>query len=408
MRVCLLSFGEPLPIDGPNIRLRRMGIIAHYAAISGWEVLWIAPAFNHITKQMRDYRRSPYMLDDKFTLHLFKSKKYRKNLSLNRFLSLFSDDSSFLKILKRERDNIDVLFFPLEYAPYLKRTLSFCKKSGIKIVMDLRDMWDMVFDTIPKNLYPLARLYGRFCERSLAKYVPFADGTISLSEPMQGWLLKYLGRGVNPSKDRIVPLCFPKNQVMKTAEDISTCSGISDHDFLIIYAGGLGKFVCVDEIIELSEKFSTEGGNIKFVVCGTGEKYHFLKEHESKSLMVLGQVGTDRLYSLYSIASLSIMPYSTRAFAYHAPNKYAEYLAYGLPILIRPRGFMMEETQHYECGVGYENGEELESIIRSFYTSRERLLEYSRNAKSLFSLKYQSEKEYLKLIEFIEGIATSS
>ena len=56
MKVWIVSTGEPLPIDGENVRLRRMGSLAEYLVKRGNEVVWFSSSFEHYKK----HQRCPY------------------------------------------------------------------------------------------------------------------------------------------------------------------------------------------------------------------------------------------------------------------------------------------------------------------------------------------------------------
>ncbi len=50
MKFWIVSVGEPLPVDGINTRLRRMGNIATYASNCGIEVEWFSVSFDRYKK----------------------------------------------------------------------------------------------------------------------------------------------------------------------------------------------------------------------------------------------------------------------------------------------------------------------------------------------------------------------
>jgi len=51
MRIWLVTIGEPLPIDGSNERLYRMGIIANLLVKKGHKIIWWSSTFNHVRKK---------------------------------------------------------------------------------------------------------------------------------------------------------------------------------------------------------------------------------------------------------------------------------------------------------------------------------------------------------------------
>ena len=53
MNLWIVSVGEPLPVDGANTRLRRMGNLATYASQRDVKVEWFSVSFDHYTKIQR-------------------------------------------------------------------------------------------------------------------------------------------------------------------------------------------------------------------------------------------------------------------------------------------------------------------------------------------------------------------
>ena len=84
MKLWIISVGEPLPVDGENTRLRRMGNLASYASSNGVSVEWFSVSFDHYKKMQRCESDTDYCVNDNYVLHLVKSIPYKKNVSLAR------------------------------------------------------------------------------------------------------------------------------------------------------------------------------------------------------------------------------------------------------------------------------------------------------------------------------------
>ena len=53
MKLWIVSVGEPLPVDGDNTRLRRMGNLASFATQNDVHVDWFSVSFDHYKKIQR-------------------------------------------------------------------------------------------------------------------------------------------------------------------------------------------------------------------------------------------------------------------------------------------------------------------------------------------------------------------
>ena len=84
MKLWIVSVGEPLPVDGVNTRLRRMGNLATYASLHDIDVEWFSVSFDHYKKTQRCKGNTDFTINNKFILHLVDSVPYKRNISYAR------------------------------------------------------------------------------------------------------------------------------------------------------------------------------------------------------------------------------------------------------------------------------------------------------------------------------------
>ena len=68
MKLWIVSVGEPLPVDGINTRLRRMGNLAQFASSQNIKVEWFSVSFDHYKKTQRCSGDADYKINDNFVL----------------------------------------------------------------------------------------------------------------------------------------------------------------------------------------------------------------------------------------------------------------------------------------------------------------------------------------------------
>ena len=67
MKIWIVSVGEPLPTDGANVRLRRMGNLAAFIAENEEnQVDWFSVSFEHYKKKQRVHKDTVISVRDNY------------------------------------------------------------------------------------------------------------------------------------------------------------------------------------------------------------------------------------------------------------------------------------------------------------------------------------------------------
>ena len=87
MRLWIVSVGEPLPTDGENVRLRRMGNLAAYLANNSDNTVdWFSVSFDHYKKKQRVLEDTDIRIGSNYCMHLVYVNGYKRNISLARII----------------------------------------------------------------------------------------------------------------------------------------------------------------------------------------------------------------------------------------------------------------------------------------------------------------------------------
>ena len=149
MKVWLIQTGEPLPIDGENIRLFRAGMLAQLLASRGHSVVWWTSTFDHFTKKQRFRKDTVVDMSDRLRLRLLHGMPYKKNISLRRIANHRAIAKRFSKSAKREKKP-DIILSSIPPIMPCVQAVKYGKKNDLPVVVETRDLWpDLFVDLFP-------------------------------------------------------------------------------------------------------------------------------------------------------------------------------------------------------------------------------------------------------------------
>lgn len=407
MKIWIVSVGEPLPIDGDNVRLRRMGNLATYISNSGIDVEWFTVSFEHYQKKQRCKEDCDYVINEHFTLHLAYVNGYKKNVSLARVIHHQNAGKGIYKLMK-SHEKPDVILASMEPLEVSSVAVQFANENCIPCIIDVRDLWpEIYYDVIPKGLHWLLNIYVNYCSKTLKKTMSGCDSIIGLSNGFLNYGLKYAGRN-RKETDAIFPIAYPNYNYDSFREFFDECWGkynLSKKDFIIVFLGNFGDQFKFDEIISVSKKF-IEFKDVKFVLCGNGKHQAEIREKTNENVVIPGWIEKKQILSLLSYAKIGIAPYiDSMNYRLNTPNKFGEYLSASLPIAVSVTGEMEVLLNKYNCGAYYHNTEDLYNIIIKYYTNNDLQTEASMNARALFEKMFNGDNSNAQILKHIIQIS---
>lgn len=407
MKLWIVSVGEPLPVDGVNTRLRRMGNLATFASQQDIDVEWFSVSFDHYKKIQRCEKNTDYKINERFTLHLVKSVSYKRNVSFARIKHHKSAGKSIYDLMNNlEKPNVIIASMePLEVS---KAAVKYAKENNIPCIVDVRDLWpEIYYDVIPRQLHWALNFYVKACAKTLNYTMSNCDSIVGLSNGFLEYGLKYAKRDRAPN-DAVYPIAYPNNDYLAYKDKFEECwgkYGIKQTDFLVIFLGNFGDQFKFDEIIDAAKHFESEE-KIKFILCGNGKHEDEIRKSVGSNVIIPGWIEKEQIFSLISNASIGIAPYiDSMNYRMNTPNKFGEYLSAGLPIAVSVSGEMGKLLASYECGNIYSNSEDLIEIIGNYYGNRELLSNHSANARRLYEDMFNADNSNQKLLDHIIKIS---
>ena len=408
MKVWIISVGEPLPTDGANIRLRRMGNLARYLSEHSHKVDWFSASFDHYKKLQRVSKDTTYNLSKNYNLHLIKVPGYTKNISLARIFHHWITARKILKKMESISEKPDIILASMEPLENSSVSVKFSKKHRIPSIIDVRDLWpEIYYEVVPRSLYPILNIYVWWASQVLTNTMKGASSIVGLSEDFLDYGLKYAHR-IKSRLDSVIPIGYPNydySEYKGKYKELRNKFNIGENDFIISFLGNFGNQFNFDPIIEAA-KILKPYSDIKFVLCGTGIQLDNIKT-KCKDLNVIfpGWIEKDDIAILTSNSHLGIAPYiDSQNYRKNTPNKFGEYLSASLPPLLSVHGLMEKLAQKHRCGEVYTDGQDLVEKILFFYNNREILNTYASTARSLYEERFNAEiinKTFMQHIQLV-------
>jgi glycosyltransferase involved in cell wall biosynthesis len=408
MNIWITVYGEPLPIDGKETRLRRIGNLAKQISTAGHEVHWFAVSFDHYKKTQRVDEDQTRLIAPNYYLHLAYVPGYKNNVSIQRLIHHSIAQKKIQKELNSNA-NPDVILVATQPVGLTKMVVDFGNKNGIPVVIDIRDLWPEIYvEVVPKLLKQLVKPYVALSRQHLAKAFKGAASIIGISDDFVKYGLNLAGRrsGV---LDRVIPHGFPDFDY-QVAEDNFLMHwgkyGLSPADFIVTFVGNFGRQFDFSEIVDASHRLADQK-KIKFVLCGLGENLDNIRGYFGNNVILPGWIEQDQINSLLRYSSVGLAPY-VDSINYRfscSPNKFGEYASAGLPILVRIKGPMEDLLREYNCGFHYQDGQHLAGIILNYLSDPVLLNLHQANARNLFEVQFDGDVNTKKLFDHLCSVA---
>ena len=414
MNIWLVTVGEPLPIDPGNERLLRAGLLADMLANAGHCVTWWTSSFNHWLKRHRFASGQIMKLRTNYTMRLLRGCGYRSNVSIARLIDHWQIARQFRAQSRTIADHPNVIlcsFPPIELSAEAVR---FGKEFGVPVALDVRDLWPDIFENlVPRPLRPLANT-------AMAPYFALtrtamkgATAILAINEPFVQWGLDYAGRAAT-TLDRPFPMAYPASEPsaaeQRRATEFWHSHGVHANDgtFKAIFVGTIGRQFEFEPVIEAAKALP----NIRFIFCGTGDRFGYLQSlaRNLNNVLFTGWIGAAEIWTLMRMAHVGLAPYhNEKSFTHSLPNKPLEYLSAGMPVVSSLPGALAKLLTDNDCGITYPNLDSagLIAALQQLRDQPQLRQEMARNSQATYHRDFCAETIYALMIAHLEKIADS-
>ena len=410
LKVWLVNEGENLPGDDNNPRLQRMGLLAFELEKLGPEVTWWQSTFNHYQKKFRYHADKDIKVTDRLEMKLIHSCGYQRNVCVRRMIHEWKTAKGFYERAKNE-ELPDVIVSAMPTVAQAHFTVKFGREHNIPVIVDLRDLNPDVFVSPFHGLMRTAVSVGIIPLRiMLGHALKHADGLVGTTEPYLQWGLNYAGRS-REKNDRVFFVSYPDQGATTALSENSRWKEYENYPGIICcFFGQFGQLVDFDTLMEAAALCQERGTDVLFLLCGKGELLeHYqqlVKEKELKNVILPGWVNQTDIADIGYLSDIGLMAYKKNEnFDMQMPNKFSESLSLGLAVMLQPTGVMLDVITKNECGLHYENAEELYQALKRLSDNRELLDRMKKNSRDLFERAFDVSNVYKEFGEYILEMA---
>lgn len=409
-KIWIFACGEPHEIDDENVRLHRAGKIAKFLSEKKLKkVKLFTSTFDHVKKINRFKENKVIKNNNNLETHFLKTIPYKKNISIIRLISNFFLGIRLYFYLKKFKEQPDLIFIAFPPIETSLACILFSKKRGIKTIIDVRDLWPEVFvEGFSKYLKSILK-YFLLPYRIMTKYV-FKNtfSLMSISKKMLNWSQNYAKRN-KIFNDNFVPFSYidPSKFKVNETDTIIDLKKKIFNKFNITLIGNVTKTIKFNDIYDAASKLKNNE-EIKFVICGAGDNLEQtkLKCQHLKNIIFTGWINQNEIQFILRNTKIGLIPYRNDVNLSNAmPNKFSEYMSFGIPILTSLSGSVLEILNKEKIGIQYSSDtSDLYNKILDLYNNESLFNEYSKNSKNLFLKSFEESINHDLIFNFFEKV----
>ncbi len=219
-------------------------------------------------------------------------------------------------------------------------------------IFEVRDLWPELPKAMGVVKNPLV-LGGM----SVLEYLSYksADRLIGLAPGIQEGIQRITGED---SDVAMIPNCCDTDLFMPDIGDRSVIPDISSEDFVAIFTGAHGMANGLDAVLDAAAELKRRGvRDIKFLFVGDGKLKPALVDRKERerldNCIFMAPVKKTDLATIVAAADVGLMILANVPAFYRgtSPNKFFDYLATGLPVLVNYPGWVAEILEKEDCGI---------------------------------------------------------
>ncbi len=409
--IWVFQTGEPLPIDGENVRPMRAINLCNALIQAGHKVVLWSSAFYHQEKRHRSFTTQPIKISDNLEVRLIPSCGYQRHIGLGRLIDHAQLAINLKKMLKQSKDFPDVAFIgypPIETAAVLVRWLA---KRGVPSLLDVKDQWPSLFlDAVPVPLRRLGRMVLWPYFHLAQKAMRYTTGLSAMTNSFLDWALEFAERN-RSENDGVFPLTTPLGQVSAA----QLAEGRRWWDEQGVLDDGrprvcfVGSFMSIFDFKPVQEA-AKELSACQFVICGDGGSSIELRAMMSglPNVYFPGWIDRPKIEALAERCQAALAPYlNIENFTKNLPNKIVDALSLGLPILCPLQGEVASLIAEHGVGMRYgtDSGKSLYDCIQTLINDPMLQRSMSLKARALYAERFSFDMVYGGLVKHLEKLA---
>ena len=267
---------------------------------------------------------------------------------------------------------------------------------GIRFVFETVDLWPDVPIGIGiiKNKWLIKIMY------TFEKWIySEASHIVCLSEGMQELIIQ---KGIQKEKISVshngtnCEVFKPSHS--KTASKLAL--GYKEDDFVVLYAGTLGIANGLEQLIDIALAISDP--KIHFLIMGDGNRKKEVQEYAIlkmvKNVRFIHSVPKNDVKRYFKAADIGAVIFAPFAILEtNSANKWYDYLASGLPVIINYEGWQKYYLEKFNCGFSTKNTLFFAELILKLKENKVLYIEQAKNARTIAEVKFDRKLIALEL-----------
>lgn len=377
----------------------RYRTMADILCANSMDVEVITSNFRHQTKSYRDieYIKS---IQSAYKVTLLHEPRYKKNITLRRIYSHHVFASEVIKYLKA-RKRPDLIIVSVPSLSIGSAVTKFANKHGIKVVVDIQDLWPEAFRMAVNIPIISDILFAPMMAQANLIYSR-ADKIMAVSET-------YVERGCRCNSKDADGLALYIGTDSKLVERSLVGKDVSKpkNEFWIGYIGALGHSYDIKLVIDAIKKLQEKGiNNIVFKVMGDGVLLEEFKKHATSLRVVcdfLGFLDYGDMMAMLKDCDIAVNPIVGNSVS-SIINKVSDYAMAGVPVINTQRSPEYRKLlKDYYCGLNCDDGkpDEVADAIAWLYYNSEQRKNMANNAIKLGNEKFDRNKTYSAVVKLV-------
>lgn len=366
----------------------------------GYEVEMITSDFCHDTKQIRHYSSSLYP----FKVTLLHETPYKQNVSLQRLKSHWEWGRN-VKAYLSQIENPDIIYCAIPSLTASKAAADYCKRNGVKFVVDLQDLWPEAFamaisnKLLQKVFLPMKwyadSIYAA-ADKAIAVSDTYVDRILEVNKKLSSGLSVFLGNDGD---------AFDKGRAEYKLDR-------KGDELIVGYIGNMSTsydMPCVFDALSKVEKRGKVDKAIRFVLIGGGVDEGNFKDYASRvypNSSFLGRKSYQEMAGLLCGCDIVVNPIVKGSVA-SIINKVGDYALSGLPVInTQDSPEYRNLIEEYQCGINCEcgNSDEVADAIEKLAMDEALRKKMGDNARRFGIEKFDRRHTYKKIVDAIEAI----
>lgn len=415
MRIWVVTNAEPMPTDPGAPRLLRSGVVARMMAARGHDVVWWNANVDHTRRRRRFERSTRLELEPRLAAWCLDGRVYKRNVGIQRILSNHDVAAEFRRAAAGEPPP-DAILVSYPLIELVRDAAAIGRARGSAVVADIRDLWpDVWVEWAPASLRPLARLAAAPFYRQAAAALRAVDAVFGASDPLIDRALQIAARR-RGADDIAYPMAYPPPDYAADVLDAARgrwdrLLGPRDGRLVCCFFGNISARANVEVVARAAAALPAAArGRIVFVLCGAGLSEAALRTATSTlpNVVMPGWIDGAGIHALMERADVGLLPYASRPdLSATLPNKFAEYLSAGLPVVASLGGVAGDLIDETGCGERYAESDpaDLAQVLLALADDPERLAARRSAARAVFDARLRAETVYGRMIDHVERLA---